>query len=318
MAKKNKYAIHPDFAHYPYFPMPFNATVLALLNGGLKLDIFLRQRHLLAKAQKHHVKSHDDTIIEVLQINPDSSGRGEKLPAMVYCHGGGFVLRYASTHLVSVDMYAQQAHCAVFMVDYRLAPKHAFPKAFEDCYSTLQWVSDNADKLGIDAKRIAIGGDSAGGTLAAAIAQKVADDRATGMNKLALCGQMLVYPALDKSSSSASATEFLDTPLWDGKSNQKMWQHYLRDVGFVNTPAYAVPADRQNLAGLMPAYIENAEFDPLRDEAEAYAKCLSASGVKTVFHPTKGTVHGYDTVFASEISVQAMQKRLDFLKSIFN
>lgn len=318
MAKKNKYAIHPDFAHYPYFPMPFNSKILAVLNAGLKLDIFLRQRKLLAKAQKHLVKSVDGTLIEVLQFNPDNAVPVEKLPAIVYYHGGGFVLGYASTHLVSVDTYAQRAHCAVFMVDYRLAPRHVFPKAFEDCFSALQWVSEQADKIGVDAKRIAVAGDSAGGTLAAAVAQKIADDSASCVNNPKICGQMLVYPALDKSSSSVSATTFLDTPLWDGISNKKMWATYLRDVGFDSSVAYAAPAQRQNLSGLVAAYVENAEFDPLRDEAELYASRLSASGVKTIFNPTKGTVHGYDTVFTSEITEQAMQQRLDFLKSIFN
>lgn len=312
MAKQSKYAIHSDFAHYPHFPMPFNKYILALLNGGLKLDIFFRQRKLLAKAIKHQIPSADGTLIEVLQFNPDDVKEGEKLPAMIYCHGGGFVLGYASTHLVSMDMYAQRSHCAVFMVDYRLAVKHVFPKAFEDCFSALEWVSRHAAELGIDANRLVVGGDSAGGTLAAAVAQKTADIK-TPMIR----GQLLVYPALDKSSSTNSVKEFVDTPLWDGVSNKKMWEVYLRDVGFTQTPAYAAPSDRKDLSGLAPAYVESAEFDPLRDEAEVYAKRLQAAGVQTVFNPTKGTVHGYDTVFESEISKAAMQQRLDFLASVF-
>jgi acetyl esterase len=318
MSKKTKYAIHPDFAHYPYFPMPFNAVVLALLNGGLKLDTFLRQRALTSKAIRHQITSADGAQIEVLQFNPDNIVQGEKLPAMIYYHGGGFVLGYASTHVVSVDMYAQQAHCAVFMVDYRLAPKHVFPKAFEDSYAALQWVHNNADKLGVDVKRIAVAGDSAGGTLAAAVAQKVADDARVGKSEQIICGQMLVYPALDKNSNTVSATTFLDTPLWDGNSNKKMWAVYLRDYAGHATPSYAAPSDRQDLKGLVPAYVENAEFDPLRDEAADYASRLQEAGVRTVFNPTKGTVHGYDTVFSSAIANTAFQQRLDFLKTIFS
>jgi len=312
MAKKNKYAIHPDFAHYPHFPMPFNPVATGLLNALIKLDIFFRQRKLKAKAIQHQIISADGTLINVLQFNPDHVKPGEKIPAMVYYHGGGFVLGYASTHIVSVDLYAQQAHCAVFMVDYRLAPKYIFPKAFEDCFAALQWVASNAAKLGVNANRIAVGGDSAGGTLAAGVAQKVWDEKGP-----AICGQLLVYPALDKNSNTVSATQFVDTPLWDGVSNKKMWEMYLKKVGFTNTPTYAAPSDRKNLSGLVPAYVENAEFDPLRDEAADYAKNLQAAGVKTVFNPTQGTVHGYDTVFESGISKQAMQQRLDFLKSIF-
>lgn len=318
MAKKTKYAVHPDFAHYPYFPMPFNAYVLALLNGGLKLDTFLRQRKLTSKAIKHHVISVDGTSFEVLQFNPDNMKPNEKVPAIVYYHGGGFVLGYASTHVVSVNMYAQLAHCAVFMVDYRLAPKHVFPKAFEDCFSALQWLSANAEQLGVDKNRIAVAGDSAGGTLAAAVAQKVKDDLSSKKDGPAICGQMLVYPALDKNSNTVSATTFLDTPLWDGNSNKKMWAVYLKNFIGKATPPYAAPSDRADLGGLVPAYVESAEFDPLRDEAEVYAKRLQADGVKVVFNPTKGTIHGYDTVFDSEISKSAMQQRLDFLKAIFN
>jgi acetyl esterase len=317
MAKKTKYAIHPDFAHYPYFPMPFNAFVLGLLNRGLKLDTFLRQRKLTSKAIKHQITSDDGTQIEVLQFNPDTVKPGEKLPAILYYHGGGFVLGYASTHVVTVDMYAQQAHCAVFMVDYRLAPKHVFPKAFEDSYAALQWVSRHAEKLGIDANRIAVGGDSAGGTLAAALAQKVADDSRISKSEQIICGQMLVYPALDKNSTTKSATEFLDTPLWDGNSNKKMWAVYLRDFAGHATPAYASPSDKKDLKGLVPAYVENAEFDPLRDEADEYAKRLQTAGVRTVFNPTKGTIHGYDTVFTSDLAKAVFQQRLDFLKTIF-
>jgi len=214
-------------------------------------------------------------------------------------------------------MYAQRAQCTVFMVDYRLAPKHVFPKAFEDCFAALQWVEKNAVTLGVDVNRIAIGGDSAGGTLAAAVAQKVADDTSGG-NGPKIRGQLLIYPALDKSSSTESATQFIDTPLWDGVSNKKMWNVYLGNYTGKATPPYAAPSDRQNLSSLAPAYIENAEFDPLRDEAEAYAKRLKAAGVETVFNATKGTVHGYDTVFDSDISKQAMQQRLDFLQTIFS
>jgi acetyl esterase len=198
-------------------------------------------------------------------------------------------------------------------VDYRLAPKYIFPKAFEDCFAALQWVASNAATLGVNANRIAVGGDSAGGTLAAGVAQKVRDEKGP-----AICGQLLVYPAVDKSSSTPSATQFLDTPLWDGISNKKMWAMYLKEVGFTNTPVYAAPSDRQDLSGLVPAYVENAEFDPLRDEAADYAKRLQAAGVKTIFNPTKGTVHGYDTVFDSETSKKALQQRLDFLKTVFS
>lgn len=311
MAKNNKYAIHPDFAHYPYMPFPFGGVMVAMINGLIRMDTFFRQRHLLGKAKVHLVHSADGASFKVYQFMPDHHQAGKKLPAIVYYHGGAFALTYASTHVVSMNIYAQQGY-AVFMVDYRLGPKHVFPKPFEDAWAALQWVSQHADTLDVDKQRIAVAGDSAGGCLSAAVAQKAKDAG------LPLCGHLMIYPALDKSSSTESVQRFVDTPLWNGVANKKMWEMYLRDYAGKAAPAYAAPADRADLGGLSPAYVENAEFDPLRDEAEAYAKRLQTAGVKTVFNPTKGTVHGYDTVFDSEISKAAMQQRLDFLKSIFN
>ena len=312
MAKQTKYAIHPDFAHYPYMPFPFGSFMVGMINGFINLDTFFRQRHLLNSAKKHSVVSADGTTFPVYQFMPKDVQPGEKLPAIIYYHGGAFVLTYASTHVVSMDVYAQRGRYAVFMVDYRLGPKHVFPKPFEDCWASLVWVAANADKLGVDKNRIAVAGDSAGGCLSAAIAQKVKD--AGGP---ALRGHLMIYPAVDKTSSTESAKNFLNTPLWNGVANKKLWEVYLRDYQGKATPAYAAPNDRTDLSGLAPAYVENAEFDPLRDEAEAYAKRLKAAGVKTVFNATKGTVHGYDTVFDSEISKAAMQQRFDFLKTIF-
>lgn len=318
MAKKLKYSIHPDFAHYPVIPFPFNGAIVSVLNALMHTDTFFTQRHLLKKAIKHTVTSIDGAPFNVYQFNPHDAKVDEKLPALIYYHGGAFVLTYASTHVVSMDIYAQRARCRVFMVDYRLAPKHVFPKGFEDCYAALQWVSSHADKLGVDAGRIAVGGDSAGGTFSAGVAQKVKDDSVSKPGALAIRGQLLIYPALDKSSSSESAQQFTDTPLWNAIANKKMWELYLKNFIGQATPPYAAPNDRADLSGLAPAYVENAEFDPLRDEAEVYAKRLQTAGVKTVFNPTKGTIHGYDTVFDSEISKAAMQQRLDFLKTIFN
>lgn len=267
---------------------------------------------MLKKAVKHSAASAEGSLFHVYQYNPDDVEPDNLVPAMIYFHGGGFVLTYASTHVVSMDIYAQRARCRLFIVDYRLGPKHVFPNGFEDCYAAWQWVVGYAKNLGVDASRMAVAGDSAGGTLAAAIAQKVKDAGGQPIR-----GQLLIYPALDKSSSADSATAFPDTPLWNTGANINMWEVYLRDYAGKVTPPYAAPSDRAELAGLASAYIESAECDPLRDEAEEYARRLQSAGVERLFNPTKGTVHGYDTVFDSEVSKAAMQKNLVFLESIF-
>ena len=313
MPKQTKYPVHPDFSHYPSFSFPFNGVITAALNQFLHLDTFFRQRHLKNKAKLHFVPSSDGTVFKVYQFNPDGAGVEEQLPAVIYYHGGAFVLTYASTHVQAVDTYAQRARCRVFLVDYRLAPKHVFPAGFNDCYAALEWVHRNAAKLGIDANKIAVMGDSAGGCFSAGVAQKALDEQ-----KINLAGQLLIYPALDWRCSSYSARTYLDAPMFNGQANKRMWQVYLRNsFGQPAVPPYASPADRSSLKGLPKAYVETAEFDPLCDEGADYAKRLQEAGVEVLLHEPKGTVHGYDTVPESEITKDAVDKRLEFLTSIF-
>jgi acetyl esterase/lipase len=249
----------------------------------------------------------------VFQFDPDAAEANEKLPAILYYHGGAFVLTYASTHVEAVDYYAQQAKCRVFMVDYRLAPQHVFPRSFNDCYAALEWLHRNADELGVQPDKIAVMGDSAGGCFSAAVAQKALDE-----NKIRLCGQVLIYPSLDWQCNTYSARTYLDAPMFNGVANKKMWQIYLRDYTGLPVPQYASPADRKNLAGLPRAYVETAEFDPLRDEGLTYAERLKTDGVEVTLHETKGTVHGYDTVPESEITKDTFKRRIAFLQSIFS
>jgi len=312
MAKKITYPIHSDFAHFPAFPFPFNGTVVSILNRFLHLDTFIKQRKIKAKATKHHFETQDGTHISVYQFDPDNKKADEKLPAVLYFHGGGFVLTYASTHIQSMDYYANAAHCSVFLIDYRLAPKHPFPTPMNDCYESLQWLLQNAKPLSIDESRIAVMGDSAGGALAASIAQKVLDEKIT-----TLAGQVLIYPVLDKSCSTESAKNLIKVPLFDSVANKKMWEVYLSNYTAGTTPQYASPADRDQLHDLTAAYIETAEFDPLCDEGAVYAKRLEQAGVRVELNETKKTIHGFDAVLDSPITQNAFKNRIAFLQSIF-
>ena len=316
MTNLQKYPVHPDYAKMPSILFPFNGIITAILNQWVLLDVQLRQRAVYKKAHKHWVASTDRSYFPVYEFRPEHTHPEEKLPALVYYHGGAFVMTYASTHVANMQEYANRVHCAVFMVDYRLAPKDVFPKGFEDCYAALEWVADKADWLYVDAARIAVMGDSAGGCFAAGVAQKVFDEK-----QIKLRGQLLVYPVVDNSCSTFSATNFTDAPVFNGVANKKMWEVYL--PGFfagssvTNTPAYAAPANRENLAGLAPAHVETAEFDPLRDEGQAYAKRLLESGVTVSEHHTKGTVHGYDMLTKNSLTKEAIQRRCEFMKSVF-
>ncbi len=312
MANKKEYAVHEDFKHYPAFPFPFNGVVTGLLNRFLHLDTFFRQRKVKAKAARHTVSMDGGASIDIYQFKPDNAGN-EPLPAMLYFHGGAFVLTYASTHVEAMDFYANQANCMVFMVDYRLAPANPFPAAFNDCYGALQWVEKNAAQLGVDPQRLVVGGDSAGGTLTAGVAQKALDDEQGPVLK----GQMLIYPALDSTCSTRTAREYEKAPMFDAVANRKMWEVYLKNVSRSDVPPYAAPIGREDLSGLPQAYVENAEFDPLCDEAADYAQRLEAAGVDVELRETKGTVHGYDTVPESEITQESLQRRIAFLQKSF-
>ena len=182
---------------------------------------------------------------------------------------------------------------------------------FDDCYAALNWVVENAARLGVDRTRIAVGGDSAGGALAAGVAQKCRDEQLTR-----LCGQLLIYPVLDHRCSTKSATDFVDVPVWNAISNRRMWAMYLKRVTAVDLPAYAAPG-LGDANGLPRTYIETAEFDPLRDEGLNYAKRLAACGNSPTLNETCGTIHGYDAIAKNEIAIASMQKRIVFLKSAF-
>jgi len=199
----------------------------------------------------------------------------------------------------------------VIFVDYRLAPRYPFPAAFDDCYAALQWVVDAAGELGIDPHRIAVGGDSAGGALAAGVAQKARDQ-----GLAVLCGQLLVYPVLDHTCSTESATRFIDVPLWNAISNRNMWAMYLSACPGGSAPAYAAPA-HGDLHKLPPSYVETAEFDPLRDEGLHYADNLRRAGIDVEVNETRRTVHGYDASASNDIARQSMVARINFLRRVF-
>jgi len=208
-------------------------------------------------------------------------------PALVFYHGGGWVIGDLYTHDGICRALANAARCAVASVDYRLAPEFKYPVAAEDSYAALQWVAANAASLGIDARRLAVGGDSAGGNLATVVALMSRDRRGP-----ALVHQSLIYPVtsygFDTPSYQENATGYVltrDAMRW-------FWNHYLAtpDQG---REAQASPLKASSLAGLPPALVITAECDPLRDEGEAYAARLRDSGVPVTLTRYTGMFHGF-------------------------
>jgi acetyl esterase len=246
--------------------------------------------------------------IPIRVYTPQGSG---PFPVLVFFHGGGWVICDLDSHDAPCRILTNKVGCVVVSVDYRLAPEHKFPAGVEDCFAATKWVAQHAKELNVDANRLAIGGDSAGGNLSAVIAQLARD---AGGPKIAF--QLLIYPAteaeLDTYSHKTFTDYFLtkDDIVW-------FWGQYLRGPADRKDPRVA-PALTKNLKGLPPALIITAELDPLRDEGEAYGEKLRAAGVPVTVSRYEGMIHGFLSMFdvldkgklALEESAAALRKAL--------
>jgi len=213
-------------------------------------------------------------------------GKGP-LPVLVFFHGGGWVIGDLETHDNTCRELANGAGCIVVAVDYRLAPEHKFPAAPEDCYAATKWVALNAASFGGDPARIAIGGDSAGGNLAAAVGVMAADRGAP-----TFVHQLLIYPVTNYAFDTPSYRENADGYLLTKEGMTWFWGHYLKtDEDGQN--AYASPLRARDCRRVPPAFVITAEFDPLRDEGEAYAARLQEAGVPVEVKRYNGMIHGF-------------------------
>jgi acetyl esterase len=217
---------------------------------------------------------------------PPTAGEGP-LPLLVYFHGGGWVIGDLDTHDSPCRFLAAHAGVAVLAVDYRLAPEHPFPAAIEDAFAAYRWASDNADGLGADPSRIAVGGDSAGGNLAAVVCLQARDE---GARPPAM--QLLIYPVADTGRELASRRTFAEGFLLTRRDMAYYEDRYLPPGTDRNDPRVAV-LQAEDLAGLPPAYVATAGFDPLRDEGEAYAQRLREAGVRVALRRHSGLVHSF-------------------------
>lgn len=215
----------------------------------------------------------------------------EKPPLVLFYHGGGWVIGDLESHDATARIIAKTSGAAVLAVDYRLAPETKFPGPLDDCYDALLWAVAHADDLGIDPARLAVAGDSAGGNLAAAVAIRARDE---GGPKIA--HQLLIYPVTDTDFTSGSYTTngggayFLSTEMM-----QWFWAHYVDD--HANAHPHAAVLRHDSLAGLPPATVLVAQYDPLRDEGLAYAEALKAAGVPVETEEAPGMIHGFFSMF---------------------
>ncbi|MEB3984190.1 alpha/beta hydrolase [Mycobacterium sp. 663a-19] len=222
---------------------------------------------------------------------PPTDPEGGPHPVVVYFHGGGFVIGDLDTHDGSCRRHAVGADAIVVSVDYRLAPEHPYPAAIEDAWAATLWVAGHGAELGADTARIAVAGDSAGGTIAAVTAQRARDDRDTVGP--ALVFQLLWYPSTMWDPSLPSFAENAAAPILDVRAVASFSRWYAGELDLSDPPPGLAPGRARNLAGLAPAYVGVAGHDPLRDDGIAYGELLAAAGVPVEVHNAETLVHGY-------------------------
>ena len=236
------------------------------------------------------------------------------LPALVYFHGGGWVIGDLDTHDAICRTLANSARCVVVSVDYRLAPEHKFPAAVDDAYAATVWVADHAEEIGVDKRRVAVGGDSAGGNLAAVVALI-----ARGKSTPRLAYQLLVYPSTDSGAfETPSHVENAEGYFLTKDLVKWFLAHYTRSEADALDPRLS-PLRADDLVGLPPALVITAEFDPLRDEGEAYAARLRDDGVPVTVTRYDGMIHGFWQMSGLlQQSRDALQQAAEGLRSAFS
>jgi acetyl esterase len=266
--------------------------------------------------QPEHKAANDDRLIPgpggdipIRIYRPDTK---ERVPLVVFFHGGGFVIGNIETHDNICHQLATRVPAAVISVDYRLAPEHPFPAAVEDSFAATKWASDHAGELGADAGRLAVAGDSAGGNLAAVVAHRARD---AGAPPIAF--QLLIYPGTDMTRSLPSHRTNGDGYLLTAELIDWFMNHYL-PAGTDQRQPDASPLFADDCSSLPAALVITAEFDPLRDEGEAYANRLRQAGVHAPSSRYDGMIHGFfgmDAIFdasgkAMDEAVAALQDAL--------
>lgn len=237
-----------------------------------------------------------------------------KLPGVLWMHGGGYILGFAEQTDLWCQLIVDKIGVVAVSVEYRLAPEHPYPAGLEDCYASLTWLKDVAEELQIDTERIAIGGDSAGGGLCAALSM-LARDR----NGPKICFQMPLYPMLEDRCVTESCLEIQDPKVWNCQKNKDAWKMYHknliheREIPIYAAPGRATPAD---LVNLPPTYTYIGDLDAFKDEVFEYVKKLSHAGVSVEFHLYPGCFHGFEAqTLTTDFTKKVIERSILALKN---
>lgn len=307
--RRTKYPIHPDFKFWTHLNPPLGRGMLRIEQAVLKPLFSLQRSDRTVRVEKFTIPAQQGHSIRALLYTP--AGIGENAPVLVLYHGGGFVFPAAPSHYKLAREYALRTPCKVLFAEYRLAPKHPFPAAPEDSFAAYAWLLDHAKVLGVDAERIAVGGDSAGGELATVVCL-MARDRGLPVP----CAQMLIFPVVGRNMDTPSMRLYTDTPMCNSRDIARYDALYMRDP-HAEKMEYGSPYHAPSLAGMPLAYVETAQFDCLRDGGILYAERLRDAGAQVQINNTVGTMHGFDVVLRSPIVRACVAERVRFLQSAF-
>lgn len=307
---KHKYPIHKDFRGYTRLTlgnMKITPLKLKIINAlGYITRMFYYPKGV--SITKETIKSFDSEEIELLIYTPNDIK--DNAPCLIYFSGGGFVLRESRYKLKLITKYAKGANCKVILCHYRLAPKYKYPVPLLDAYETLLWVHDNSSKLNIDKNRVAVGGDSAGASIASELTYYTED-----MKGPRISYQMLIFPVVTMDNDIKSRS-LENAPGWDPKLNDQVKRMYLSEEHALYEK-YLYLLSLNGYKNEVDAYIEAEEFDCFHDEDVLYAKKLEKDGVNVTLNDVKGTFHGFDSRNVP-ITRHVVNNRIEALLKSFN
>lgn len=305
--KRPSYPIDEDFKKYAKAHPPLFRPLLPLVQATEFVSYCKQRSKNTVKIEKKTIILSPKRRLKALFYTPEEAT--DCAPCLVFYHGGGFVLPAASYQCKIARTLAEQTGCKAFFLFYRLAPRHKFPAAVDDCFDGYSWLIGNAASLGIDSKKIIVGGDSAGGNLAAVVCLKAREEEITPP-----LGQMLLYPAL--SDENTAEQPFQDAPMCSMNDYRKFGKLYLPKQGEIRRE-HLFPSEAE--ANLFPTtYLETAAFDYLRAGGLRFCEKLRASGVPVEHCDTENTIHAYDIVPNSKAVKYCTKRRVAFLKKLWH
>lgn len=297
MAKKTKYAIDSELLPYCFRLPKIPSAVMPLMQGSLRSfdKLLLKDKRLDVSVFRL------DNGVEMYMLKPKHS---ETKRVFYDIHGGGFAFPHAPHHIALAKEYALRLNAKVFLIDYRLAPKHKHPASSDDCFLGFEYLYNNRSALGIDIDNLIIGGDSAGGSLT--IFTSLNMHKKYGFVPKA---NLLLYPAADTCKDTESMIKYTDTPMCNSRDAEmyEKWFSNGENISVFN----------EDLSVMPKTYIEVAEFDCLRDGGINYAKHIESLGVETEFHDVRSTMHGFDIAMDAKITRECIDNRIRFMESVF-